>query len=149
MYAMLFKGGIQRTYVPRGDICPKQTKTGTSSLTMTHTGIMCLNINLYIQAIISFFCVCSYGIWFFSPYPLGPAIRVTHDYIYFITLLAPTQMTTGLYELGNTESSFIWQELDIFGRIGEAVHTVGAPTGRIVLDRPKLVRPLENGRRYH
>jgi hypothetical protein len=58
-------------------------------------------------------------------------------------------MTIGLYELGNSESFFIWQELDIFGKIGEAVHTIEHPIGRIVLDKPNLVRPLQNGRKYH
>jgi hypothetical protein len=149
MYAMLFKAGIQRTYVAQGMQCPRQTKTGTSSMTMTKTGVMILDIFLSVQIIICFISLLAYLVWFFSPYPLGPAIRATHDYIYFVTLLAPTQMTTGLYELGNSESFFIWQELDIFGRIGEAIHTIDQPTGRIVLDKPNLVRPLQNGRKYH
>jgi hypothetical protein len=149
MYAMLFKAGIQRTYVAQGMSCPRQTTTGTSSLKMTSIGVTIMYFYTSIQTFIVVMAMMCYIVWFISPYPLGPAIRATHDYIYFVTLLAPTQMTTGLYELGNSESFFIWQELDIFGRIGEAIHTIDQPSGRIVLDNPNLIRPLQNGRKYH
>ena len=63
---------------------PEMVENGEQFIDRTAAGLLCLNINLCIQTIISFVCVCVYGIWFSSPHPLGSAFRVTHDWLHHI-----------------------------------------------------------------
>ncbi|KAJ3414980.1 hypothetical protein HDV05_005811 [Chytridiales sp. JEL 0842] len=48
----------------------------------------------------------------------------------------------------NAEEHVIWQALDTVVRIGEYIEGIDANVGQIKMDRPKLIRPLQNGKLY-
>ncbi|KAJ1569151.1 hypothetical protein HK405_009222 [Cladochytrium tenue] len=149
-YAILFKAAIQRCYSARATQCPRMNsqQSHKSTVMMQHEGVTCAVILLAAQLAVSLVSVLSYGLWFGSESPIGPAVRATRDYVYFLTLFSSSELACALCELGNAESYAIWQELDVVARIGEGIHSLLNTVGQIVIDKPNLVRALQNGRRY-
>ena len=86
--------------------------------------------------------------WLISNVPAGPAIRALNESIYFTTLLADSNLGDNLKGLCNAPTHAIWQSLDVIVRIGESIMTQDEAVGHITMDKPKVVRPLINARRY-
>ncbi|KAI9318880.1 hypothetical protein DFJ73DRAFT_925640 [Zopfochytrium polystomum] len=150
MYSVLFKAAIQRTYQSNAMRCPLMNVviSHMSSVRMGREGLIVAMGLLGVQLVVALAAMAAFGLWFLSPHPIGPAVRAATDYIYLLTLLAPTQMSMQLGELGNAETYSIWQELDVVVRIGESIHTLENPIGQLVIDKPSMVRPVKNGRKY-
>ncbi|KAI9342019.1 hypothetical protein BDR26DRAFT_836734 [Obelidium mucronatum] len=151
MYAILFKAGIQRTYSAKGTQCPRKNLITSyqSTVSIISSGYMTLVILLVIQMVISICSILAFSVWLFSPTPVGPAVRATQEPIYLITLLqSSNNVGIGLNDLCNAESYSIWQRLDVRCRIGEHISTMEDEIGKIVVDKPSLVRPLQNGKKY-
>ncbi|KAJ1549046.1 hypothetical protein HK405_010718 [Cladochytrium tenue] len=149
-YAILFKAAIQRCYSARATQCPRANsqQSHRSTVMMRYEGVTCAVILLAAQLAVSLVSVLSYGLWFASESPIGPAVRATRDFVYFLTLFSSSELACALCELGNAESYAIWQELDVVARIGEGIHSLDNLVGQIVIDKPNLVRALQNGRKY-
>ncbi|KAJ3071645.1 hypothetical protein HDU98_005004 [Podochytrium sp. JEL0797] len=151
MYAILFKAAIQRTYTAEGASCPRKNVIASfqSLVSILPSGYGISVIFLVIQMSISVLSILSFSLWLTSSSPLGPAVRATQEPIYLITLLASSNnVGLGLNDLCNAETYSIWQKLDTKCRIGESAMTLDSDIGKIVVDKPSLVRPLTNGRRY-
>ncbi|KAI9337892.1 hypothetical protein DFJ73DRAFT_646329 [Zopfochytrium polystomum] len=150
MYAVLFKAALQRTYQSQAYQCARKNvvMSHISSIKIGREGLFVAGGLLSLQLLVSMAAVCAFGLWFLSPNPIGPAVRATREYVYLLTLLAPTQMTVALNDLGNAETYSIWQELDVIARIGESIHTLDNPIGQLIIDKPNMVRPIQNGRKY-
>ncbi|KAI9356213.1 hypothetical protein DFJ73DRAFT_623214 [Zopfochytrium polystomum] len=150
MYSVLFKAAIQRTYQSNAMQCPRMNVvlSHISTIHMGKEGLIVAMGLLGAQLLVALMAAAAFILWFTSPNPIGPAVRATTEYIYLLTLLAPTQMTVGLGELGNAETYSIWQELDVIVRIGESIHTLDNQVGQLVIDKPSMVRPIQNGRKY-
>ena len=93
--------------------------------------------------------ILAYVPWIVTNVPLSPSIRAMKENIYFTTLLADSNMGDNLKGLCNAPTHQIWQSLDIVVRIGESIMTQDEEVGHITLDKPKVVRPLVNARRYN
>ncbi|KAJ3069797.1 hypothetical protein HDU98_007146 [Podochytrium sp. JEL0797] len=151
MYAILFKGAIQRSYTAKGMSCPRKNLLAStqSTVTILPSGLAASTFLLAAQMAVSIVSMFAFGLWLWSPSPLGPAVRAMQEPIYLITLLASSNhVGVGLNELCNAETYSIWQRLDIKCRIGESVSMLENEVGKIVVDKSNLVRPLQNGRRY-
>ena len=92
--------------------------------------------------------VAAYIPWLFSSVPAGPAIRAMNESIYFTALLADSNLSDNLKGLCNAPTHAVWQSLDIIVRIGESIMTQDEAVGHITMDKPKVVRPMVNARRY-
>ena len=68
--------------------------------------------------------------------------------IYFTALLADSNLSDNLKGLCNAPTHAVWQSLDIVVRIGESIMTQDEEIGHITMDKPKVVRPMVNARRY-
>ncbi|KAI9336381.1 hypothetical protein BDR26DRAFT_897118 [Obelidium mucronatum] len=150
-YAILFKGAIQRVYTAEGTQCPRKNIIASfeSMVTILPSGYSTLVVLLAIQMIVSFLSMLTFGVWLLAPFPIGPAVRATQEPIYLITLLQSScNVGIGLNDLCNAETYAIWQKLDVRCRIGESIATMEEDVGKIVMDKPSLVRKLKNGKKY-
>ncbi|KAI9356228.1 hypothetical protein DFJ73DRAFT_641146 [Zopfochytrium polystomum] len=150
MYAILFKAAIQRTYVAKATQCPRKNMLTShmSTITIRKEGMICAMLILAVQVVVSAFSVAMFGLWLASPDPIGPAVRATREFVYFMALFSSSTLACNMCELGNGASYAIWQELDVVARIGEALHSLDMPVGQLVVDKPSMVRALKNGRKY-
>ncbi|KAI9342020.1 hypothetical protein BDR26DRAFT_859944 [Obelidium mucronatum] len=151
MYAILFKGAIQRTYTPAATQCSKKNTriSHQSKIGMQMQGFYITLAMLSIQMAISICSIGAFIVWFLSPNPIGPAVRATHESIYLMTLLTSSpHLGVGINELCNAETYAIWQRLDVVCRIGESLDTLEDEVGKIIVDKPSLVRPIQNGKKY-
>ncbi|ORY38823.1 hypothetical protein BCR33DRAFT_720495 [Rhizoclosmatium globosum] len=151
MYAILFKAAIQRTYTAKGMQCPRKNLISSyqSTVSLRSSGFVVSSVLLSIQMAIAICSMLVFSVWFLSKSPIGPAVRATQEPIYLITLLASSNnVGLGLNDLCNAETYAIWQRLDVKCRIGESISTLDQETGKIIVDKPSLVRTLENGRKY-
>nr|KAJ3421773.1 hypothetical protein HK105_002330 [Polyrhizophydium stewartii] len=151
MFAVLLRAGVQRTYISEGDTCVHNMEIlGVSSLDLVAYGaniaIFILSFQLFVTGISS---LC-FAPWLLSPNPIGPAVRLTRDPVYFTLMLNSSNIITGTEMLCNAPPHTIWQAYDTIVRVGEPFGTRDDPMfGHITLDRPKLVTHLTNGKRYH
>ncbi|KAI9356227.1 hypothetical protein DFJ73DRAFT_823457 [Zopfochytrium polystomum] len=150
MYAILFKAAIQRSYVARATQCPRMNVliSHRSSITIKSEGIICAMLLLTVQVIVSACSVAMFGLWIISPYPIGPAVRATREFVYFLVLFSSSNLAVNTCELGNGSTYAIWQELDVVARIGESIHSLDQLVGQLVVDKPSMVRAMKNGRKY-
>ncbi|KAJ3072652.1 hypothetical protein HDU99_002143 [Rhizoclosmatium hyalinum] len=151
MYSILFKAAIQRTYTPAAAQCIRKNTVNShqSTIGMQLTGYYITLGMLSIQMGITIFSIIAFIIWFMSPNPIGPAVRATHESIYLMTLLTSSpHLGIGINELCNAETYAIWQRLDVVCRIGESLDTLEEEVGKIIVDKPSLVRPIQNGKKY-
>ncbi|KAJ3071646.1 hypothetical protein HDU98_005005 [Podochytrium sp. JEL0797] len=151
MYAILFKGAIQRTYTPNGQSCIRKNTliSHQSTIMMTDQGYYITLVMLGIQMSVAISSIAAFILWFMSPNPIGPAIRATQESIYLMTLLTSSpHLGIGINELCNAETYAIWQRLDVVCRIGESVDTLDDEVGKIIVDKPSLVRAIQNGKKY-
>ena len=86
--------------------------------------------------------------WMLNSSPAGPAIRAVKESIYFTTLLSDSNLGDNIRGLCNAQTFSIWQALDVRVRVGEHVESIDEDVGHITMDKPKMVRPLVNGRKY-
>ncbi|KAJ3071644.1 hypothetical protein HDU98_005003 [Podochytrium sp. JEL0797] len=151
MYAILFKAGIQRTYTPRATSCIRKNTliSHQSTILMTDQGYYITLVMLGIQMSVAIGSIAAFILWFMSPNPIGPAIRATQESIFLMTLLTSSpHLGIGINELCNAETYAIWQRLDVVCRIGESVDTLDDEVGKIIVDKPSLVRAIQNGKKY-
>ncbi|ORY38822.1 hypothetical protein BCR33DRAFT_768968 [Rhizoclosmatium globosum] len=152
MYAILFKGAIQRTYIPKGTQCPRKNLISStqSRIAIMQSGYIASVVFLAIQMFASIISILAFSLWLFSPSPIGPAVRACQEPVYLITLLqSSANIGMGLNDLCNAETYAIWQRLDVKCRIGESITTIEEDIGKIIVEKPSLVRALKNGRRYY
>ncbi|KAJ3241650.1 hypothetical protein HDU78_001721 [Chytriomyces hyalinus] len=152
MYSVLFKGSIQRTYTSMATQCPRKNTLNShvTTMEMLPEGVFVTQIMLAVQMAISLCSIAAFVVWFFSPNPIGPAVRATSESVYLMTLLTSSpHLGVGLNELCNAETYAIWQRLDVICRIGESLDTLEEEIGKIIVDKPSLVRPVQNGKKYY
>jgi len=148
-YTILMRAGIQRSYGANGDKCVRNTVVaGQSVFLLEYYGVAAAYIALVFQLVASLCSVAAFVPWMLSDKPAGPAIRAVKESIYFTTLLADSNFSDHIRGLCNAPSYAIWQGLDVIVRVGEAVDSVDDEVGHITMDKPKLVRPMTNGRKY-
>ncbi|KAJ3230908.1 hypothetical protein HDU81_004141 [Chytriomyces hyalinus] len=151
MYAVLFKGAIQRTYSTMATGCPRKNMLAShnSLIMISDSAFTASCILLGIHLFFTLLSAVSFSVWFMSAHPIGPAVRAMQESIYMVALLGSSgHVGTGLPQLCNAESYAIWQKLDVRCRIGESLNSGEDEIGKIVVDKPALVRPLKNGKRY-
>ncbi|KAL2916459.1 hypothetical protein HK105_203892 [Polyrhizophydium stewartii] len=151
MFAVLLRAGVQRTYISEGDTCVHNMEIlGVSSLDLADYGanvaIFILSFQLFATAV----TILCYIPWLLSPNPIGPAVRLTRDHVYFTTMLNSSSISGGTEMLCNAPPHAIWQAYDTIVRVGEPIGTRNDPIfGHVTLDRPKLLTHLTNGKRYY
>jgi len=150
LYVIMMRGAIQRSYGHDGSTCIRNAEVeGVATMTMQSYGVTAAVVALVLQLIASFFSLFMFVPWLMSDCPSGPAIRAVKDNIYFTTLLADSNFSDHIRGLCNAPSYAIWQGLDIVVRVGESIESVEEEVGHITMDKPKLVRPMVNGRKYN
>ncbi|KAJ3241654.1 hypothetical protein HDU78_001725 [Chytriomyces hyalinus] len=151
MYAILFKGAIQRTYSTMATGCPRKNMLASyhSLIMISDSAFTSSCILLGIHLFFTLVSAASFLLWFLSAHPIGPAVRAMQESIYMVSLLGSSSYVgIGLPQLCNAETYAIWQKLDVRCRIGESLNSTEEEIGKIVVDKPALVRPLKNGKRY-
>ncbi|KAJ3354685.1 hypothetical protein HDU83_004907 [Entophlyctis luteolus] len=141
MYAILFKAAIQRTYSTSAMSCPRKNTLNSmqSSVTLLYLGYVSCNIFLSIQLVLCVLSFASFGVWFLSPSPIGPAVRAAKEPIYSAALLSSScNIGNGIESLCNAETYAIWQVLDVKCKVGESLDTLDDETGKIVVDKLSL-----------
>ena len=149
MFAMIVRGGVQRTHTVTGNVCGKNIALeGRSKVSMQTYSLQSGVILLAIQIAVSVIALAGFVPWFLSEHPIGPAIRALKEKAYFMTILN-SSTNAGLHELCNAQTHQVWQALDNVVRIGESIQTVSEEVGHVSMDRPKLIRSLVNGKKYY
>ena len=149
MYTILFRAGVQRSYSTAGQQCVREIVNPTlSKISMQDYGYKAALSALIIQLVFNAVSIAAFIPWIFCKSPAGPAIRAMNESIYFTTLLADSNLSDNLKGLCNAPTYAIWQALDVSVRIGESIMTQDDAVGHITMDKPKVVRPLVNARRY-
>ncbi|KAI9351331.1 hypothetical protein BDR26DRAFT_797953 [Obelidium mucronatum] len=149
LYSIILRGGFQRTFNSKGTSCTREiSRKDVTSVYFNFQGTIAVYIIGWIQLAASLFALVIGSVWFFSPVPLGPAIKVVTHPMYFISLLCESPFWINLQGTANAQNHVMWQNLDHITRIGESLDTLGEPIGRIKLERPRMVKNLVNGRIY-
>jgi hypothetical protein len=149
LFTMLFRAGIQRTYNTDGATCVRNVIDESQTILYMYSyGVDSSLAALIIQLIFNGMAAVAYIPWLFSNIPVGPAIRAMNESIYFTALLADSNLSDNLKGLCNAPTHAIWQSLDIVVRIGESIMTQDEAVGHITMDKPKVVRPMVNARKY-
>ncbi|KAJ3224580.1 hypothetical protein HDU81_008460 [Chytriomyces hyalinus] len=149
LYAIFLRAGLQRTLPSHGSRCPREIHRDDATLiSINQTGVITVYLIGSIQLALSLLALLLSSVWFISPVPLGPAIRIVTEPIYFIALLSESPFNINLNGTANAQGHVMWQQLDLIARIGESLDTLGEPIGRIRLDRPRMVKNLKNARFY-
>jgi hypothetical protein len=148
-YVIMMRAAIQRSYGHDGTSCIRNAEVpGLASMTMSDYGVNVAIVALVLQLTASVLSVGFFVPWILSSSPASPAIRAVRDIIYFTTLLSDSNFSDHIRGLCNAPTYAIWQGLDITVRVGEGLDSVENEVGHITMDKPKLVRPLVNGRQY-
>jgi hypothetical protein len=148
-FTILLRSAIQRTYGSKGARCTRNVIVESQAMLRIKTyGGQSAIVALVIQLVFAAFSAAAFLPWFLNKAPAGPAIRAVKESVYFTTLLADSNFSDNLRGLCNAPTFAIWQGLDIVVRVGESVESMDDEVGHITMDKPKLVRPLTNGRRY-
>nr|KAJ3421775.1 hypothetical protein HK105_002332 [Polyrhizophydium stewartii] len=151
MFSILFRAGVQRTYISEGDTCVHNMELlGVSSLDLADYGanvaIFILSFQLF-ATVVSILCFVP---WLLSPNPIGPAVRLARDSIFFTRIMNSSSISGGTEVLCNAPPHAIWQAYDTIVRVGEPIGTRDDPAyGQLAVDRPKLLTHLTNGKRYY
>jgi hypothetical protein len=149
-FAILLRGGTQRTYSVTGSSCIKNIqKEGYSFITMSEYSVIAGVFLLAFQLVVTVISFMLFVPWFLCADPIGPAVRALRENIYFTTLLNSSAVNNGFHELCNAQTHMIWQSLDVVVRIGESIQTVSEEVGHVAMDKPKLIRKLVNGKKYY
>ncbi|KAI8838721.1 hypothetical protein BJ741DRAFT_707156 [Chytriomyces cf. hyalinus JEL632] len=149
LHAIFLRAGFQRTFASHGSRCPREIRREDATIiSISWTGVVTIYLIGSIQLALSLLALLLSSVWFLSPVPLGPAIRIVTQPIFFIALLSESPFGVNLQGTANGQSHVMWQQLDLVARIGESLDTLGEPIGRIRLDRPRMVKNLKNGRFY-
>ena len=148
-FTLMFRAGVQRTYATSGAKCVRNiVDVVNTALKMEQYGVDSSLAAVCIQLIFNVFAIVAFIPWLLSNVPASPAIRAQQESIYFTTLLADSNLGDNLKGLCNAPTHAIWQSLDIVVRIGESIMTQDEEIGHITMDKPKVVRPLVNARKY-
>jgi hypothetical protein len=149
MFTIAFRAGMQRTYGTEGQKCVRNiVDPANTYIWMVQYGIDSSTAAVVIQLIFNIIAIFAFIPWLLSAVPAGPAIRAQQESIYFTTLLADSNLGDNLKGLCNAPTHAIWQSLDIVVRIGESIMTQDEDIGHITMDKPKVVRPMVNARKY-
>lgn len=149
-FAILLRAGAQRTFATAGQFCVHNVEeTGVSILNLADYGVKTALVFSVLQLAISIFAGLCYLPWFLTEAPIGPAIRLITDSVYFTTLVHSSTLYNS-ETLCNAQPYVIWQALDIVVRIGETFRSRDEEiVGHITMDRPKFIAALTNGRKYN
>ncbi|KAI8844110.1 hypothetical protein BJ741DRAFT_527874 [Chytriomyces cf. hyalinus JEL632] len=149
LHAIFLRAGLQRTLPSHGSRCPREIHRDDATLiSVSRTGVVTVYLIGSIQLALSLLALLLSSVWFMSPVPLGPAIRIVTEPVYFIALLSESPFGINLIGTANAQGHVMWQQLDLIARIGESLDTLGETIGRIRLDRPRMVKNLKNARFY-
>ncbi|KAJ3267743.1 hypothetical protein HDV01_004289 [Terramyces sp. JEL0728] len=150
LFGHVIKVGMQRTFKPKGELC-------NSEIISTQYATLYIALPSYIfgqimSGIIIFLSLLEIGVcamWYREEAPITPAIRLATEKGYFSLMVNNCAVFENADDLCNSENFTIWQGLDKRVRVGEDMATIGDPmVGNIIISKPKLVRPLVNGRYY-
>ena len=150
MFAILFRGSVQRTYSAKGTSCTSNVHhVGYSVVTFNGSFFWVAVFCLCIQLAISLIAVIAFLPWILSERPVGPGVRLIRDKSYCITVITQSSLLDDAVDLSNAPSASVWQLLDVDVRLGESLNTVGDPDyGTMILDVPRRVLPFKNGKNY-
>ncbi|TPX34476.1 hypothetical protein SmJEL517_g02826 [Synchytrium microbalum] len=151
LFVMFLRAGIQRTYNSHGNSCPlNKGVVDKVRVRMQPQGVDIAIALFAIQLFLLIICIVAFLPWLLSNVPIGPGVRFVREEAYFTTLLTKSpHLTADMVNFGNSPTYSLWQSLDLVARIGEGISTLEAEIGTIVIDRPKHVRALKNGRRFN
>ncbi|KAJ3402953.1 hypothetical protein HDU80_004596 [Chytriomyces hyalinus] len=149
LHAIILRSGLQRSLSSYGARCVRKIdRTDVTQITFSSAGLAAIYVVAGVQFAISLLAMSLASVWLLSSNPFGPVLRIVTRPMYFVALLSDSPFWNGLIGTGNAQKHVLWQQLDVVVRMGEALETVGESIGRIRMERPKLVKPLENGRMY-
>ena len=149
-FAILLRAGMQRTFSVTGTSCIKNVAIeGQTHVKMEDYSVWAGVFLLSYQLLITIIAMAGFIPWMLCKDPIGPAVRILSENIYFTTLLNSSSVNNGFHELCNAQTHMIWQSLDVIVRIGESIQTVSEEVGHVTMDKPKLIRKLVNGKKYY
>jgi hypothetical protein len=149
LFAILLRGGMQRTLSVIGNSCLKRVEVNSITLLSMHSyGVEVANIILSLHLTVCVFSLLAYIPWFLSEDCIGPGIRIIQNQPYFSTLVSCSRLAMGTDEMCNAPAYQIWQRMDVVMRVGESIDTVDDEMGHLILDKPKMVSGIKNGKRY-
>ncbi|KAJ3238598.1 hypothetical protein HDU81_007518 [Chytriomyces hyalinus] len=149
LHAIILRSGLQRSLSSYGARCVRKIdRTDVTQITFSRPGLAAVYIVAGVQFTISLLALSLASVWLLSASPFGPVLRIVTRPMYFVAVLSDSPFWNVLIGTGNAQKHVLWQQLDVIVRMGEALETVGESIGRIRMERPKLVKPLENGRMY-
>ena len=150
LFAILFRGSVQRTYSAKGYSCTANVATaGLSIVQFQGVGYYVAIIGLCVHLIIAFLAALAFIPWFIIDHPIGPGIRLIRDKTYCMTVLTQSALLYDAGELSNAPTSRIWNLVDVVCRMGESLNTAEDPEfGTMALDTPRSIMPFKNGKNY-
>ena len=149
-FAIVLRAGMQRTFSVKGNTCTRNViAEGYSFVNMAKYAVGVALFIASVQLFITILAIAAFIPWFLSEAPIGPGSRIILDNVYFLSLINSSGYIQGFSELCNATTFTIWQAVDVVARIGESLTTRAEIVGHIVLDKPKVVRPLTNGKKYY
>jgi hypothetical protein len=150
MFTVLLRAGMQRTFSTHGSFCTRNVALSGKCIIQMKPYSVTIGVIIIIMHLIATIAgILAYVPWIISNTPFGPAIRLIKEKVYFTALVSSSSFNFGFSELCNSPTHSIWQVLDVHAVIGESIKTINDEAGHVVVDKPKLVRPLTNGRRYY
>jgi hypothetical protein len=148
-FTIILRAAIQRSYTTKGATCVRNIVVEDQSMMSSLSyGIQSGLALLIIQQILCTLSAFAFIPWLINSSPATPAIRAVKENAYFTTLLADSNFSENIRGLCNAPTFAIWQALDATVKVGESVESMEEDVGHIVMEKPKLVRPLVNGRKY-
>lgn len=149
MFAILYRAAVQRSYNTKPMYCVRnQEQTDRTFVKLKKYGYQTAIVFLVIHWVVTILSLLSFVPWLLSKTPILPAVRAVHEGVYFTVLLMNSSMTENLDMMNNAPTYAIWHNLDKVVKVGEHVSSIEEDVGVIIMDKPKVVKPLKNGRRY-
>ncbi|KAJ3318439.1 hypothetical protein HDV06_000469 [Boothiomyces sp. JEL0866] len=150
LFAHAIKVGIQRTFKPSGELCNSEVISSQyATLYIALPSYIFGQLMSAIIVLLSLIQMVVCAMWYREKAPIFPAIRLAKEKGYFSLMVNNCAVFENADDLCNSENFTIWQGLDKTVRVGEDMGTVSDPiTGNIIISKPRLVRPLVNGRYY-
>ncbi|KAI8892599.1 hypothetical protein BC833DRAFT_611241 [Globomyces pollinis-pini] len=147
---ILVRSAIQRSFPTKGTYCISN-EVSKEFVKVAMDGMQ-VTLGLFIT--IAQLIICMISIlwtipWFLEEPPIGPAIKLAIDPMYFIIMITSNSRLVGGFTTSQ-ETLTLWQKMDRLVRVGESRTTANDPdVGLITLDVPRMVTPFKRGKSYH
>jgi hypothetical protein len=134
--AILLRAGMQRAFDTQGSSCNQYVNVPTAAfVSLTPWGIVSVLLAGAIQLVVTIVALGLACTWYLLQNPIGPAVRILRDPVYFTTLLGDSPFNSFLQGTNNAPNHVVWQALDTLVRVGESLEPLDDFVGQIKLER--------------